>query len=300
MRLEINTYRKIIDSLREGIYFVDQDRVITYWNKAAEHISGFSAAEVVGRSCSDNILTHVDAQGKSLCLGYCPLAETIDDGNFREAEVFLHHKDGHRVPVSISVRAITDKQGNIIGGVEMFSDISSRVANDLRIKELEKLALLDNLTQLANRNFIQRELANRFEENKRFNVSFGILLIDIDHFKKVNDTYGHDIGDRVLKFAADTFVSNARPFDVYGRWGGEEFMGIIRNIDEKNLVSQGNRVCRLIENSYIIHDNQKLQVTISVGATIIRKDDTAESLIKRADGLLYDSKQSGRNRLTAG
>jgi len=300
MRLEIKAYKTIIDNLRDGIYFVDQNRTITFWNKAAESITGFSASEVEGRSCSDNILNHVDARGNNLCSGYCPLAATIEDGISREAEVFLHHKDGHRVPVSICVIPITDKLGNIIGGVEIFSDISSWVVNDLRIKELEKLALLDNLTQLANRNFIQRELANRCEEYNRFGVPFGILLIDIDHFKNVNDTYGHDVGDRVLKFVANTFTSNARPFDLYGRWGGEEFVGIIRNIDEKQLESIGNRMCRLIENSYLIHDNHNLQVTVSAGATIIKNDDTPETLIKRADGFLYVSKQSGRNRLTVG
>ena len=300
MNLEKDTYEKIIENLHDGLYFVDRDRVITYWNKAAEQISGFSAGEVVGKSCSDNILTHVDSEGNSLCTGMCPLAATIADGKPRDAEVYMHHKDGHRIPVSLRISPLTDSNGNIIGGIELFTDISSQAVNELRVKELEKLALIDNLTQLANRTYIEREIQSRFEEKKRFNVPFGILFIDIDHFKSFNDSYGHDVGDDVLKFVANTFVANNRPFDLYGRWGGEEFIGIIRNINGKDLESLGNRLCSLIEHSYIIHENKKLHVTVSIGATVVNENDTIETLIKRADTLLYKSKASGRNRLTAG
>ncbi len=184
------------------------------------------------------------------------------------------------------------------GRVELFTDISNQAVNELRVKELEKMALLDGLTQLANRNYMEKELQVRFEEYKRFNIPFGIFYIDIDNFKQFNDTYGHNIGDKVLKFVADTLVKNARPFDLYGRWGGEEFVGLIRNISRSDLESLGNRVRMLIENSYIIHENNKLSVTISIGATLVSENDTMDELIKRADTLLYKSKDRGRNCLT--
>ena len=300
MSLEKDSYERIIENLHDGLYFVDRDRIITYWNKAAEQISGFTANEVVGKSCSDNILTHVDSDGNHLCIRMCPLEATIADGKPRETEIYMHHKDGHRVPVSVRVSTLTDRHGNITGGIELFTDISNQTSNELRVKELEKLALLDNLTQLANRNYIEREIQSRFEEKKRFNMPFGILFIDIDLFKKFNDIYGHDVGDDVLKFVANTFVANARPFDLYGRWGGEEFIGVIRNINGKDLELLGNRLCSLIENSYIIHENEKLYVTISTGATLVNENDTIDSLIKRADTLVYKSKAAGRNCLTIG
>lgn len=298
MKLEKYSFESIVENLYDGLYFVDQDLVITYWNKAAERISGFAAEEVLGKSCSDSILTHIDSDGNHLCTGMCPLAATIADGTNREAEIYMHHKNGHRIPVSVRVSTLTDKDNNVIGGIEIFTDISNRSTNELRVKELEKMALLDNLTQLANRNYIEREIQSRFEEKKRLNVPFGVLFMDIDHFKQFNDRYGHDVGDDVLKFVANTFVSDARPFDLYGRWGGEEFLGIIRNITERNLKHLGNRVLNLIENSYITHNDKKLRVTISIGATLVRETDTMESLIKRVDKLLYKSKAAGRNCLT--
>ncbi len=298
MNLVSDSFGRIIDNLHDGLYFVDRDRKILYWNIAAEKISGFTAEEVVGKSCSDNILTHVDAEGSSLCLGLCPLAASIADRQPREAEVYMHHKDGHRIPVSVRVSALTDAEDNVIGGIELFSDITNQSGNALRVKELEKLALLDRLTQLANRHYIEKEIQSRFEEKKRFKIPFGILFMDIDHFKKVNDTYGHDIGDEVLKFVANTFVTNSRPFDSYGRWGGEEFIGIVRNITCQDLEHLGNRLRLLVGNSYILHQNKKLHVTISIGATLVNEEDTVDSLIKRADILLYQSKTAGRNRLT--
>lgn len=294
------SYESIIENLHDGLYFVDRNRVITYWNKAAEQISGFSADEVVGRSCSDNILTHVDGSGRSLCFGMCPLAQSIADGKFREAEVYLHHKDGHRIPVSVRVSVLRDKEGRIIGGIELFTDISNRKVNALRLQELENLALLDNLTQLANRNYIERELLSRFAEKKRFQLPFGVLFMDIDRFKQVNDRYGHDAGDEVLRFVAKTFLAGSRPFDLYGRWGGEEFLAIIHNISPQDLEQLGNRLRLLVGQSYITYDRARLQVTISLGATLVQDDDTMESLLKRADTLMYRSKAAGRNCLTIG
>jgi diguanylate cyclase (GGDEF)-like protein/PAS domain S-box-containing protein len=300
VKLKASSYAKIFESLNDGLYFVDRDRIINYWNKAAEKISGFTAEEVVGRSCSDNILNHVDSEGNSLCRGNCPLSDSMKDKIPREVKVYLHHKDSHRVPVSARTSVLTDDDGKVIGGVELFTDISNQEANELRVKELEKLALLDDLTQLVNRNYINREVQSRFEENKRLKIPFGILFIDIDNFKIFNDKYGHDIGDAVLKLVAKTFVANGRPFDLFGRWGGEEFVGIIRNMNKKDLEVLGNRLRILVGKSHIIHDNENINVTLSVGATLVKDDDTIESLIKRADSLMYKSKQAGKNRLTLG
>ncbi len=298
--MEEPNFKSIINSISDGLYIVDRNRVITFWNKTAERITGFAAEEVVGKSCADNILTHIDSEGNALCTGLCPLAETISDGNSREAEVYLHHKDGHRIPVLVRISALTDQSGKISGGVELFSDISSQASNELRVKELEKMAFLDNLTQMANRHYLQRELEIRFEEFKRYDLPFGIMLIDIDHFKKFNDKYGHDLGDILLKAVAKTCVNNSRPFDLYGRWGGEEFIGIIRNVNYSNLKFVANRLRFLIESNYVFYNEEKVQVTVSIGATLAQADDNADSIIKRADKLLYVSKNKGRNLATVG
>jgi diguanylate cyclase (GGDEF)-like protein/PAS domain S-box-containing protein len=290
--------QRVFNNLHDGLYCVDNDRVIIYWNKAAELISGFTAEEVIGRCCSDSILTHVDENGHSLCNALCPLAETIEDDVSREATIYMHHKDGHRIPVSVRVSTLKNDFGVVVGGIELFTDISNVEADQLRLKELEKLALLDNLTQLANRHYLDRELTSRLEEFERYGVLFGVLLMDIDHFKNVNDTYGHDVGDEILKCVANTLIKTSRPFDLYGRWGGEEFVGLVRNVAQSELQVVAERVLVMVENSYVINGGEKLSVTISIGATLVTKGDTIKSLLKRADNLLYLSKGNGRNQVT--
>lgn len=300
MILDSVSYGRLVDNLNDGLYIVDRDRIIQYWNKAAERISGFASAEVVGRSCSDNILTHVDCDGTCLCRETCPLAMTMIDGTARESEIYLHHKDGHRIQVSVRSSAITDESGCVIGAAELFTDISNLRYNELKVKELEEMVLIDNLTRLANRHYIEKDIAVCFEEKKRIGFHFGILFMDIDYFKKFNDTYGHDVGDLVLKCVADTLVKNARPFDLIGRWGGEEFIGIVRNVSRQQLEDIGNRLRILVESSYIQVGGHNLHVSISIGATLVCSDDTMDTVIKRADTCMYESKRLGRNCLTFG
>ena len=106
-------YKEIIDNLYDGVYFVDRDRVITYWNKGAERITGYSAKQAVGRACRDNLLNHVTANGVELCKNNCPMAAVMEDGNPREAEVYLHHKDGHRVPIIVRATVLRDDAGKV-------------------------------------------------------------------------------------------------------------------------------------------------------------------------------------------
>ncbi len=292
-------YADLLDRMPDALYFVDGTRKITYWNEAAERITGYRAEDVVGKGCADNILVHVDAEGESLCKGHCPLQATMEDGRFRKAEVYLHHKQGHRLPVLVRVIPLRDDRGRVVGGAEFFSDNSFREGVLARLKELEQLAMLDALTQLANRRFIESEIETRLQEMQRCAIPFGLLLMDIDHFKRFNDDYGHNIGDLALKTVADTLRSVARPYDLVGRWGGEEFVAVVRNVDQALLVKIGERMRRLIAKTGIHVGAEEIGVTVSVGASVAKPDDTPESLFKRTDGFMYRSKERGRNCLTA-
>jgi diguanylate cyclase (GGDEF)-like protein len=153
---------------------------------------------------------------------------------------------------------------------------------------------------MPNRTYLERELKARFEEHQRYGVPFGVLFLDIDHFKTFNDSYGHDLGDRVLQFTASTMTGSSRPFDIYGRWGGEEFLGLIRNVQLPELELIGERLRKLIQESYLEHEGEELRVTVSIGATVVSEEDqNPKDVVNRADDLLYQSKSAGRNRLTA-
>ena len=286
------------DSMPVPAYFVDKHRRIIYWNQAAEDLTGYTAAEVMGSHCFDNILIHVDKTGQNLCLNMCPLGETIKDGTPRTAEVFLHHKSGHRVPVRVHTSPLMAEQGNILGAVELFTDISEYNLIQDRMAELENIALFDELTGLPNRAHINTELEIRFHEMERYGTGFAVLFIDIDNFKWFNDRYGHGVGDQILNTVGATLKFASRPFDLFGRWGGEEFVGILKNIGIDELSSVAERYRNLIKSSLIHYRTEMIGITVSVGGTIADSSDTAASLINRADRFMYESKKSGRDRST--
>ena len=294
-------YRGLLDSLSEGVYFVDKERRITFWNKGAERISGFKGEEVLGRFCGDGVLNHVDEQGRSLCdTDLCPAKQSIDTGQDRQAELFLHHKDGHRVPVFAQTHPIRDENGHVIGAMEAFEEIPYRLEYERQIKKLEALALVDPLTSAGNRRHGEMRIRALLGELDRYHWPFGVLFVDIDHFKAVNDTYGHEVGDRVLRMVAQTLFSNIRSFDHVSRWGGEEFVVLLVNVTEEHLGKVAEKLRALIENSALEHNSQRLCVTVSIGATLCRNGDTLETLVNRADQLMYKGKQAGRNRVRVG
>lgn len=291
-------FKQILNNLSEGVYFADLQRNITFWNKAAEQITGFKAEEVLGKSCAANILRHVDVLGVELCKEMCPLARTLKDGQFREDEVFLHHKDGHRVPVHIRISPLPDEDGNIIGAVEVFSDNSRQIDLQDRMKDLEEMSLLDSLTMLPNRRHIQNYLEDRIEVFNRYGFNFGVLFMDIDKFKNINDRFGHQFGDNVLKTVARTLIGNIRGSDLVGRWGGEEFVGIFNHMEKKKLCAIGHKLLSLVKASGLRRGPETINVTLSIGATMVSVGDSAESIIQRADRLMYLAKKKGRDIIT--
>ncbi|MGA7193356.1 MAG: GGDEF domain-containing protein [Anaerolineales bacterium] len=294
-------YKKLIDNLYDGIYFIDLERVITYWNKGAERITGYPASQTIGRSCRDSMLNHVSADGLELCLNDCPMAACMKDGNTREAEVFLHHADGYRVPVIVRASPIRNEQGNIIGAVETFSNNEGAVNTRRQLNEIQQTALTDSLTEVGNRRYLENRLSIAIAENRQLESPIGLLFIDIDEFKTFNDIHGHEVGDKILRVVVGNLNHNLRVTDTIGRWGGDEFLVILYNVqDAKDLQSIAAKLKNLVERSRLDLADKSLTVTISIGATLLASDDTFDSFIRRADQLMYQSKQSGRNRITVG
>ena len=289
-------YLNIINTMSDGVYYVDTERRIMFWNRAAEAISGYSADEMVGRRCDDNILNHIDIDGRPLCIVGCPLYATMIDEKIRKHEVFLRHKDGRRVPVFVNIYPVKEN-GVIIGALEIFAPNSPIVYNDDLVEQLSNMAMRDALTELPNRRYVQSFLEYKISEFKRVNAVFAVLFLDIDNFSFVNNTYGHDVGDLALKSLADANKKRIRKTDMFGRWGGEEFIGVYSIKAEYDAPIIAEKVRKLIAETVIPYENP-FSITASIGITVSRGDDTSESLIERADKLMYQSKKTGKNKVS--
>ncbi|TVM00490.1 MAG: sensor domain-containing diguanylate cyclase [Candidatus Brocadia sp. WS118] len=288
-------HKSLLDSLSGGICAVNRDRVITYWNKNTETLTGYKNSDTVGRCCRDDILMYVDDQGRGVCENECMATGTMNDGNPRSMEVYAHHKDGYRVPVLVRILPLKNLDGQVIGAIEELYDNSSKIEYTHKIEELEKCALLDSLTGLMKRRGLEMNLRTMFGVMHRYGWSYGVFLVDIDGFKRINDLYGAKIGDAVLKMVSKTLLNSVRATDMVGRWGGEEFMVIAMNVTENHLQTIANKIRILIKQSGFFAGADAIRVTVSVSATVARSNDNVDTLLKRVNQLMHQAKSSGKN-----
>jgi len=238
---------------------------------------------------------HVDKDGENLCVGSCPLMKSMREGIATEGKVYLHHKNGHRVPVEVRMTPVRNEAGEIVGGVEIFSDISKTNVSIDMIEDLRKQVFVDPLTGMPNRRYMETVIFGRLNELSRYDWPFALIFLDLDHFKSINDNFGHNTGDETLKMVSKSLLNCSRSFDTVGRWGGEEFIAVIVNVDEERLRGIAERYRVIIEKSQLDIGDRHINVTISIGATLARSGESLESLVERADSLMYRSKAAGRN-----
>lgn len=165
---------------------------------------------------------------------------------------------------------------------------------------IEKLITLDPLTKIGNRHSIESKLKECFALQKRTGTKSGLLLIDIDYFKNINDDYGHDFGDEVLKQTTETIKNSISPYDFFGRWGGDEFIVICKNLNEAELKSVASRIHKSVPGKIFMKGRDSVKVTVSVGGTISNDSDDGNSVLKKADINLYNCKEAGKDRIFIG
>jgi diguanylate cyclase (GGDEF)-like protein len=230
----------------------------------------------------------------------------------------------------VRVLPMRNSAGEVVGAVEVFSDSTVKNRVDKRVSELEYMAFRDSLTGLPNRRYLELKVEQGLEEHRRFGRLYGLLMFDVDNFKSVNDTHGHDIGDALLKVIAQTLTQGLRTVDMIGRWGGEEFLVLMPDLDAVGLGDLAERCRVLIAQSSvskpvlmqaaaaaaeagragtvttssvvagIATSGARVSATASIGATVLEHSDSAEAAIRRVDELMYQSKRSGGDQTTAG
>ena len=297
-KIDENLTQNLLDNIHDGAFFVDHECKISFWNRAAEEITGYGRSDVYGMKCSDNILSPVDETGKNLCDENCPLKKTLTDGLTHTLEAYVLHKEGYRLPVSIRTFPLFDEKGEITAAGETFFDISPKFAMPQKKMELDKMQLIDHQTEVGNKTYLELQLHSRLEEIKKIRNPFGLIYVDVDHLNDVNETYGKSIGDQILRTVAQTLSNNIRFLDIVGRWSSDEFLVVVLNVDENKLDVVANKLRLLVEQSNIMVGAELIRVTVSVGATLARRVDSVEILVSRASSLMHHSKWLGRNRVS--
>lgn len=284
-----------IDSIAEGVYAVDRRRQITYWSEGAERITGYAAADIVGRHCYSNILNHVDEAGEVLCRGRCPLVAAMGDGRERGASIYLRHREGHRIGVNVRALPFEDDDGRVAGAVEVFAETSSLAVARREAGELRLVAGIDPVTELPNRRTCETQIADRLRRGRR-GWSGGLLVLDLDGFKSINDTYGHRTGDEALRVIGRTLARASRAEDYVARWGGDEFVVLVEGGTPASLRSTAERFRALVARSRVLANGAELVLAVSIGGASAVAGDSPETLFDRADAALFSAKRAGRDR----
>lgn len=244
-------------------------------------ISGYSKDELMGRN--HRIVRHEDMPIAT----YTELWETIQAGNIWQGELKNKHKDGSSYWIDATISPMMNEQGELISYTAIRHDITDK-------KRIEELSVTDKLTQLYNRLKIDEIFAMKLASAGRYNTPFSIIIIDLDHFKLVNDIWGHQAGDDVLKEFAALLKNNVRETDIVGRWGGEEFLILSSDTDLDGATQLSEKLRGMISSFKFSFAGHK---TGSFGVSTYHAGDDEKSMIKRADEALYRAKESGRNRV---
>lgn len=283
----------LADSAYDAIVMIDSKAKITFWNKASESLFGYNEKEALGRDVHELITPIEDREQAEL-----GMAKFAKSGTGRivgsVVEMTALRKDGVRIPIERSVSSF--QHGDKWFAAATIRDITERKKAERRLKEL---ATTDSLTGLFNRRKFLEISERELLSAKRYKRPLCVMMLDIDHFKKVNDTYGHDGGDEVLRAIASIMQQSLRESDAVGRLGGEEFAAILPETDIIKAGEVGERIRKAVEaHTSLTADNEEVRVTISIGiATHCMSTPDMDSMLKSADTALYRAKELGRNRI---
>ncbi len=297
----------IIDGMGDGVVVIDRNFIVLQVNAAAASSLGVEKADIVGRPCFEAF-----HKRRTPCESphvTCPVPLIFDRGVPSVNALHTHiDSQGDERHVEIIASAVKDSRGEIFAMVESCRDIMDNRTDDELVKLVKRLnsaqthlrhmAITDELTGLRNRRYIVERLEEEFQRSKRSGRPLSLIMLDIDHFKLINDLHGHLFGDVVLRIVASRIRSGLRRHDLVGRTGGEEFLVVCPDSSLEDTIVVAERIRKLINGEAIGDGVTEVRVALSAGVTALAENDgSSDRLFSRADTALYRAKEKGRDRV---
>jgi len=290
-----DVFKSLVENTNDVIMVMDSTPLneggplIVYVNPAFEKLMGYTTEEVVGKNPS--VLQGPDTDKDTRL----KIREAMSTGKRIRTQILNYTKDEQAVWLDINIVPIKNEQGDVTYFAAIERDLTEHKMLESR---LEMLASTDMLTELPNRLATMNKAAKEFARAKRYSRPLSIVMIDVDHFKTINDNHGHSVGDYVLKEFSKICSAILRDSDVLGRIGGEEFILLLPDTPETSAKQVAERMRARLANTTIKHDELELTITASFGvASFTSDDDSLEEMIERADSAMYAAKNGGRNQV---
>lgn len=304
---EVHNLMHLVQTIDIGLIVIDRNYDIHIWNGFMESHSGQQALQVKGENLfsifqelPEDWLRHkVDSVFLLNCRSFMTWEQRpylFKFKNYRPitgTEEYMHQ--------NITIAPIVGTTGEVESVAIMIYDVtdiaSKKKALTRANDELEKLSRTDGLTQLNNRAYWEQCLEREFQRNQRYQVNSSLVMFDIDHFKSVNDTYGHQAGDEVIRQVAKVLRDSLRRTDIAGRYGGEEFGVILSDTSAESAFNYCERLRKNIEALCVVHEDKEIKFTVSLGVSQASSEQTSRKVwLEEADQALYSCKENGRNQ----
>jgi diguanylate cyclase (GGDEF)-like protein/PAS domain S-box-containing protein len=295
MVLENEVANVTLDSIGEAVLRTDAQGKVTYLNRKAEEMTGWRREEARGRPMAD-VLRLIESVGGP-AVGNAGGIATEEDQAKKETADFtnciLVRRDGFECGIERKVTPIQDQDGSVTGAVVAFHDVTAAQAKSL---QMSHLAQHDALTDLPNRVLFNDRLTQAIALAERQGKQLAVMFVDLDHFKKINDSLGHDVGDKLLQSVAARLLACVRRSDTVSRLGGDEFVILLSQVEHaEDAAYSARKILRALATPHII-DNKSLDINVSIGVSTYPTDgQDAEGLMNRADNAMYEAKEHGRN-----
>ncbi len=273
-----------VEQMDELVKITDPQGQILYVNNSLIANTGYKEIELIGQT------PRIFKSGKHPRSFYKDLWDTITAKKIYRNVLINKKKDGTLYYEDLTISPMLDEKGEILYFVATSKDVSKQIELE---EKLKNMATRDALTGIYNRYKMNEEIDAEIKKSKRYNQRFSILMFDIDFFKQINDTYGHDIGDKVLVELCENITKIIRDTDIFARWGGEEFIILARETNEESTFLLAEKIRKKVASHIFVQD---IHITISIGAALFMPTYTKEEILKNVDNALYEAKRTGRNK----
>jgi diguanylate cyclase (GGDEF)-like protein/PAS domain S-box-containing protein len=289
-------HQKLFDSMQDGVVFVDTQLRVLLWNRAAERLTGIPGSAVHGQRWEPSLISMSDEHGKPISSAECPLACAIKTGVQTLRRLSIVDANGNSVLVNAHMVPVIGRDGISHGAALLLHDASAHGHIEDRSEVANSNASGEGVVQVTNRAEFDRQLEKHIDTHLSRNIPFSLILCDVDHFKKINDTHGKQAGDDTLIQFAATLKKHCRAGDVVARYGRKEFVLMCPQCGGAGAASKAEAIRRELCDTPQAHLGGKL-ITASFGVTEIEEGDTPDIMLRRADQALFEAKESGRNRV---
>jgi len=288
--------QKLLDNMHDGVVFVDSQLQIFLWNQGAERLSGVAGTAVYKRTWTPSLLEMRDGKGSLIPDEGCPVAAALKTGVQSIQRMSIAGRKGKDAPIDLHAIPVMGRDGTTYGATLLLHDAASETSLEERCQRLHAQATKDPMTQVANRAEFDRVHELFLTAHNESNLPCSLIICDIDHFKSVNDNYGHQAGDEAIRSFATVLKGMCRHGDLVARYGGEEFVMLCADCSNATAATRAEQ----LRQGWADLPHPMLGgkcISASFGVTENQPGDTPETMLRRADRALLEAKSSGRNRV---